>query len=158
MNPTAAYSKYQKFQITGQKDQGEMVLMLYGGALKFLYQAEKYLEEKDIESVHNNLIRAEKIIKELISTLNMEAGEIAHNLLSLYVYMDRRLYEANSKKDIQGIKEVIELLNELKGAWTKAIQNLKENDEEHRTVKTETEKVKGTSFDVQQKNNLRITC
>lgn len=50
--------------------------------------------------------KSQDIINELMVSLNPEAGEIATNLYSLYDYMQRRLIEANLKKEIEPVKEV----------------------------------------------------
>ena len=48
----------------------------------------------------------------------MEAGgEIALNLRKLYLYMGRRLNEANTKQDTKRISEVITLMEELNQGW-----------------------------------------
>ena len=46
-----------------------------------------------------------------------EGGKIAEDLLSLYIYMKKRLLEANVQKDAKILKEVVRILSELKGSW-----------------------------------------
>jgi flagellar protein FliS len=101
---------------------GQLVLMLYEGAIRFLERAvEGFSKDDPAEfhmTVHNNVQRAQDIIRELNWCLNMEqGGELAATLRRLYDYLDRRLMESNLKKDPSGIHEVIRRLTVLKDAW-----------------------------------------
>jgi flagellar protein FliS len=69
-------------------------------------------------AIHNNLRRAVDIIRELDSSLDLEAGgQLASTLRNLYAYFERRLGESNLKKSRQGIDEVIPMLQQLRDAW-----------------------------------------
>lgn len=111
------YKVYRETQI--QTASGlELVILLYNGAIKFLKQAAQAIEEKQIPPAHNALIRAQAIISELRATLDHEAGgEIAQALEQLYEYMNHRLVEANLRKDLAPVQEVIGMLEELRDAW-----------------------------------------
>jgi len=95
----------------------KLVVMLYQGAIRFLGIAKEAIRNKKLDVAHNNLLKAQDIVLELISSLNFEAGEIAQNLYSLYMYINRRLIEANVAKDITIIDEVTKLMTTLKEAW-----------------------------------------
>ena len=111
------YAVYQETAVTTQS-KGKLVVMLYDGAIKFLKQAIIAIENEDFQTKNNLIIKAQDIILELNAVLDMEAGgEIAENLRKLYVYVGRRLAEANVKNDISVINEVIKLLDELNQAW-----------------------------------------
>ena len=58
---------------------------------------------------------------ELNCTLNMDSGEIAEKLRSLYVYIHKRLIDANLKKDAAIVQEVINVMSTLKEAWDSII-------------------------------------
>jgi flagellar protein FliS len=108
---------YQENSITTQS-QGRIVVMLYEGAIKFLKQAIAYMQTGDHETKSRYLTKAEDIINELNTVLDVEAGgEIATNLRALYMFMIRNLHEANLKKDAGKIEEVIKLLEELNQSW-----------------------------------------
>jgi flagellar protein FliS len=92
--------------------------MLYRGGLRFAAAGAEAIEARDLEAAHNNLIRAQAIVSELMESLNLEqGGEIAHRLLSIYEYLNRRLVEANLRKDPAPAREVEKLLRELLPAW-----------------------------------------
>jgi len=108
---------YQTNAVATQS-KGRLVVMLYDGAIKFLKLAIKEMEAKNYEAKGKYLNKAQDIIWELSSVLNVEeGGDIAKNLRSLYLYMNRRLNEANIKIDPEIVKEVISLLETLKKSW-----------------------------------------
>lgn len=100
---------------------GELTLMLYNGCLKFINQAKKAIEEKNIEGKNTNIQKAQNIIQELMVTLNMDL-DISNNMMSLYDFMRRRLIEANVKSDISILMEVEELVTEFRDTWKEVIQ------------------------------------
>lgn len=114
------YQQYQQNAVMGA-GRGELTLMLYNGAVKFIKQGIKFIEEKDIEGVHNAVVRAQEIILHLNGTLNMEY-ELSNNLALLYDYINRRLIETNAKKDKQILVEVLGLVEELRDTWAEAIK------------------------------------
>ncbi len=120
-----AYEQYRQMQIQTAKPE-QLLLMLYDGAINFLKKARIAIEEKKIEEAHTSLIRAQDILTELMSSLNMDVGEIAMNLFRLYEYMHHRLVEANVNKDVKPVDEVLGLLQGLREAWEEAIKKLKE--------------------------------
>src|SRR5579859_7633559 len=101
---------------------GQIILMLYDGALRFLQRALSGFENADPAqlnmAVHNNLQRAREIIRELDCALNLEqGGELAETLHRLYDYFEHRILSSNVKKQRAGIEEVIRHLNVLRNAW-----------------------------------------
>lgn len=115
-----AYQQYQRVQ-TETASPGDLVLMLYRGALRFLTRAETALEKKEYEVVHSSLVRAQDIVLELMFSLDLQAGDVARNLRDLYNYMYQRLVDANCNKDAATMHEVSTLLRELLPAWEDAV-------------------------------------
>ena len=112
------YTQYKQMQVE-TTDPLRLVVMLYEGAIKALRLAIEYIGRKDYELKGKELMRAHDIIFELLSSLDREAGgEIAKNLESLYVYIIRRILEANASMDVTVIEEVINHLKTLNEAWT----------------------------------------
>ena len=102
----------------GTQSKGRLIVMLYDGAIKFMNLAIQELEAKDYAAKGQYINRAQDIISELNAVLDMEAGgEISKNLRSLYLYMNRRLFQANAKCDPQIIREVIAMAEELNQSW-----------------------------------------
>ena len=126
----ASSSPWKSYQQVATKTAppGQLVLMLYEGAGKFLERALAGFDIDDPadsnEAINNNIIRAQDIIFELNVTLNMnEGGQLAITLRSLYEYMDRRLMEANLKKDKAIVKEVLDRVHVLRDAWSQMLNN-----------------------------------
>lgn len=114
MNGIGAY----KEAAISTQSRGRLIVMLYDGAIKFLKLAVRELEAKNYAAKGQYINRAQDIINELNAVLDMEAGgEIAENLRRLYLFMGRRLSQANAKRDPQMIQEVIGLLEELNQSW-----------------------------------------
>lgn len=127
MNVANPWKSYRQIA-TQTAPPGQLVLMLYDGAIRFL---ERSLPGFGIEDpaesnmvVHNNLQRAQDIIRELNCALNMEqGGDCAATLRRLYEYFDRRLWECNLKKNREGVDEVIRHLTVLRDAWAAMLNN-----------------------------------
>ena len=95
-----------------------LVVMLYDGAHRFLFQAAHAMRSGDISLMNNRMQRAEAIISELRQTLNFEkGGEIATRLESIYAFCQKHLLEARLKRDPDRIEQVMKLLAELRDAW-----------------------------------------
>lgn len=114
---------YQQYQQNSIKSagKGELTLILYDSAVKFIKQGIKFIEENKIQDVHNVIIKAQEIITHLSETLNMEY-DISRNLYSLYEYINRRLLEANLKKDKLILGEALGLVADLRETWKEAIR------------------------------------
>lgn len=108
---------YQDTAVTTQS-RGRLIVLLYEGAIKFMKLAIKELEANNYEAKGRYLNKAQDILNELNAVLDMDAGgAIASNLRKLYVFMNRRLSEANVKRDPQMIREVIALMEEMNQSW-----------------------------------------
>jgi flagellar protein FliS len=118
INPWKSY--HQTATLTAPP--GQIILMLYDGAIRFLERALTGFASSDPGdlnmTVHNNLLRASDIIRELDFALDVEkGGELAATLRRLYEYFQKRIRASNLKKHRDGIEEVILHLNVLRDAW-----------------------------------------
>lgn len=114
------YGQHQYKQINvNTADRGKLVVLLYEGAINFLKKARNGSQQGNIEEKSNNINRAQAIIQELNNSLKTDENrEIAGNLRSLYVFMEKHLVMAKIKKDgTEKIDEVISMLNSLCEAW-----------------------------------------
>ena len=127
----STYGNYQnayKKASVNTLDQTKLIIMLYDGAIKNASFAVEHMKSGQIEKVHDCLIKTKNIVTELMATLNMDrGGDIAKNLQSLYSYMFSQLIEANMNKKTEPVVIVIDLLKELRAAWTQ-INSKKKND------------------------------
>lgn len=117
------YQKYQQ-QSVMTASQEELLLMLYNGCIRFIKLGMQAIEEKDIPGAHTNIVKAQDIILEFMSTLDMRY-DVAKSLMPLYDYLYRRLVEANVGKDAEILKEVLGFVTELRDTWAEAARQLK---------------------------------
>ncbi|MBQ8993563.1 MAG: flagellar export chaperone FliS [Turicibacter sp.] len=110
------YQTYATNAVSTQS-QGQLIIMLYDGAIKFIEKAQEGISTCQIQDAHTNIIKTQKIINELMVTLKTDTGEIAQQLLTLYQYMYQQLVQANIKKDADILGEVKELLVGLRDTW-----------------------------------------
>lgn len=106
---------------------GQLVLMLYDGALKALALAREAFaappeDPRRIEIINTQLLKAQAILSELQNGLNLEAGgDFARTMHRLYDYHNRRLLEANIRKQVEPVIEVERLVRELRDAWAQML-------------------------------------
>ncbi len=117
MDSNNAMGRYKQIDvITASQD--KLIVMLYDGAIVCLEKTLKAMDKKHgTEEAHNNIMKARDILHELLTSLNMNAGDIANRLSAIYTYMNKRLSEANVSKDKKPVIEVLNHLKELREAW-----------------------------------------
>ena len=94
--------------------------MLYDGAIKQVNLAIEAMDQKHrkYDVMNNSIIKAQDIISELMVSLDFDkGGDIARNLFSLYIFMNRQLLDANVQKLIAPLRDVKGMLMELRAAW-----------------------------------------
>jgi len=118
---------------------GQLVLMLYDGALTAMAIATEAFgrpeeDARRIEVINHQLQKAQNILIELQNGLNLEAGgEFAKTLYRLYDYHNRRLFEANLRKDVTIVAEVEGLVRSLRDAWAEML--LKQEEQPVETLR-----------------------
>lgn len=141
MGYSNAYSAYQKTNIN-TASQGKLIVLLYEGAIKNLSTAINYFESNgnilpgNIEKFGICLQKTQAIITELEVSLDMEkGGEIAKNLMALYVYFNEELMNAGINKNKEKITFVLEKLKTLADSW-RQIVNTNANTQVQQTTST----------------------
>ncbi len=115
----------------------QLQTMLYDGAIRFCEQARQAMTEKDIPATHDKLIRAQRIVLELSSSMKVELNpELCGKLASLYNYVYRLLIDANLNKDIAKVEEAVDLLRYQRETWLMALEKLRE---EHAPIAADTQ-------------------
>ena len=100
----------------------KLILMLYDGSVRYLNRAIGSLEMGNRESFAADVVNAQKIITELMSSLDPSKNqEVATNLERIYEYMVRQLGLALVKGDSARAIEVKRLLENLREGWQEAI-------------------------------------
>ncbi len=111
----------------------ELTLMLYEGAIKFCNIAIMAIEENSIEKANNNIQKVENIITEFQATLNHKYP-IAREFDNVYSYLQRRLMEANLKKDKDILEEVLGHLRILRDTWKEVMQKVPHSQEQNVSI------------------------
>jgi len=122
--PNNAYQAYQNNAIKTASS-GELTLMLYNGCVKFIKRAMKDIETKDYESKNKNIQKAQRIIQELMITLDPNV-ELSKQIMPLYDYMHHRLTEANVENNNTYLEEVLEFVIEFRETWKQVLQKAKQ--------------------------------
>jgi flagellar protein FliS len=120
MQSSNAYSAYKNNSVNyASKEQ--LLLMLLDGAVKFSKIGRQALVDKDIPKAHTNIVKTQDIFYELMATLDVtKGGEWAPKMLAIYDFIVRRLMDANIKKSVEIINEVIPLIEEIRDTWNEA--------------------------------------
>lgn len=115
MSVNKAYQTYQNNSVNTASG-GELTLMLYNGCMKFIKQAMKDIDANNYESKNNNIQKAQKIIRELLITLDPKV-EISKQFQPLYEFMLNQLTAANTENDKKKLEDVLELVIEFRDTW-----------------------------------------
>ena len=118
-----AFNAYQKTNVS-TASQGRLVVLLYEGAIKQLKTALGYIGENgkikpsEIEKFGIAVQKTQSIITELQVSLDMEkGGEIARNLMSLYLYFNEELVTASINHDKTKLEFVLNMMGQLAVSW-----------------------------------------
>lgn len=117
-NPARAYLATQVETTT----QGELLIMLYEAAIKFLKRAKIEIDNKDYAKKGIYISKAMAIIHELAESLNKEkGGDITPRLNQLYMFCTSQLIKANIRLDNKMIDDVIRILDGLRSAYAQIV-------------------------------------
>ena len=119
-------AKSYKTQSVKTASPGKLVLMLFDGYLKFSTTAKRGFDLDDLtkknEQINNNLIKAQNIVTELQSSLDMSVpGELPGTLYRLYDFVLHQLQQANLQKKPEPIDEADKVMAELRDAWSEML-------------------------------------
>ena len=115
-----AYTQYNNSKVQTATP-AELTLMLYDGAIKFCNIAIDAVEQKNVSKAHTNIVKVENIISYLRNTLDMKYA-VSKEYERMYDYIQRRLVEANLKKDAEILKEVNEHMREIRITWKEVMR------------------------------------
>jgi flagellar secretion chaperone FliS len=126
MGYNQAYNAYKSANVR-TASQGHLVVLLYEEAVRQLssasglFDSDGTIKAASIEKFNKCLQKTEAIITELQVSLNMDkGGEIAKNLMSLYVYFNNELLSANINHDKKKVDFVLDMMRQLTDSWRQA--------------------------------------
>lgn len=114
-----AYNAYKNNSVNhASKDQ--LLIMLVDGAVKYSKMGRQAILDKDSRKAHESLIKTQDIFIELMATLDRSSGEWAEQLFSIYEFINARLVQANIRKSVEIMDEIMPLIEEVKDTWHEA--------------------------------------
>ena len=119
----SAVKNYLQTQVS-TTTQGDLVIMLYDAALKFLHQAKERIAEKNYAQKGILISKALDILAELQGSLNVnKGGELAERLQKLYFFCSTRLLAElpitipNLTKPVHAVLEADVAGRDVKNSW-----------------------------------------
>ena len=103
----------------------ELTLMLYNGLVKNVRLAIRNLEDGNLEKTNEYTIKAQNILKELLSTLDM-SFKPAEGLADLYRFALDLLYIGNVKKDLVRLREAEGIVVSFQEMWIEIMKVAKQ--------------------------------
>jgi flagellar secretion chaperone FliS len=118
-NLAASHAAYRRGEVLAATP-GQLVVMLYDGARRFLRQSVSAMHAGEVERAHTALRHGERIISHLDGTLDYEQGQLPQRLHMIYAFCLVQLNAARITRDTDKVEEVSRLLGELRDAWSQA--------------------------------------
>lgn len=115
-----AYAQYKNSRILTASP-AELTLMLYEGAIKFCNIAIEGCKASDIQKAHTHIVKTERIISHLRMTLDMKYP-VAQDFERIYLYLEKRLVQANVTKDPEILEEVNTHLRSVRDTWKEVMK------------------------------------
>jgi len=115
-NLTAPHTAYRRGEVMAATP-GQLVVLLFDGARRFLRQGAMAMRDGKIERAHTALRNAERIINHLDGTLDFNQGEVPQLLHALYQFSLRHLNAARREQDASKVEEISAMLGELREAF-----------------------------------------
>lgn len=100
----------------------ELIVMLYDGCIRQLKVGALAAGKKDYERANACFQKAQNILGELASSLDM-SFKLSETLLELYEYMIGEVIAVNESKNTERLDGVLSLLLDLKGAWVQVAKS-----------------------------------
>jgi flagellar protein FliS len=97
---------------------GELVVRLFEEASKQVSVAIFLADQNSVRSF-NSVMKAKRIISALNSSLDMDQP-ISADLRTMYNFISEKLLEANASKDIELMKQMLSLIDDLKASFKQA--------------------------------------
>ncbi|MER3501522.1 MAG: flagellar export chaperone FliS [Candidatus Fervidibacterota bacterium] len=97
----------------------QLIGILFQRGAELMDEAEQALHSCNLERAHEALVKAQRVVAELIGALDMEGGgDLAVNLHRLYTFVWERLLHANLRKSAQPLQEAKTVWLKLKEIWS----------------------------------------
>jgi flagellar protein FliS len=127
MSNNYGLNKYKQTSVT-TASRGQILLMLYDGALKYCKLAIEAVNARNLVDKGRYILKVQDIINELTVTLDHKVGgEISKELERLYNFMIEQITEANIKNEAKPLEVTMKLLETLREGWAAAVQQVEKS-------------------------------
>jgi flagellar protein FliS len=117
-------NRYKSVQVKTSTP-GELLMMLYDGAFRFLGEAVTAFESGDRVRASERIDRAYAILGEFQSSLRHEYyPDLCKNLEGVYGFCMGHLVQANIQQDVEMVRDVIRILDPLRDAFREAVRQV----------------------------------
>lgn len=106
----------------GTATPAQLLVMLMDRLVLDAERGLRALMAQDNAEANTQLQHAQAIVSHLQSSLDTEGWTGGHELMALYGYVQRRLLQANVRKDQRAGREVVALTRHLRDTWTRAAE------------------------------------
>jgi flagellar protein FliS len=113
-----AFEQYKRTSVNTMA-KGELLVLLYDEVIKKMNMSKILMENNDFENANINLEKCRKIFNYLIVTLD-DNYELSNDLREMYMFFNKELILASSKKSIQNIDNILPLVKDLRNTWAEA--------------------------------------
>lgn len=108
---------------------GDLVVMLYDGITRFIGDAERALEQGDVQATGRAVQRAIDIIQYLQGTLREDAApELTASLDRTYAAWSMLLLKARGERDVNAMVRIREQVADLREGWAQANREAKSGE------------------------------
>ena len=113
----AQANRYREAELSSATP-GQLVVLLFDKMALTLRRARTAIEQRDIETRTESILKASDMITELKLSLDHAAGgEISRQLDALYGFMLRELFDANRQQSVAKLDAVLGIAGELREAF-----------------------------------------
>lgn len=106
----------------GTATPAQLLVMLFDRLVLDAERGLRALQAGDTGETHTQLLHAQAIVTELQATLDVEGWTGGRELMSLYAYLQRRMIQANVRRDVRAGREVVHLTRHLRDTWKRAAE------------------------------------
>jgi flagellar secretion chaperone FliS len=98
-------------------------LMVVDGAIRHALRAEQAIVSRDFETSHAALNKSRDLVAEMLAGLDeRQAPDLVAQLKSLFVFVHRKLVEADLRRDQQSARDALKILEMHRETWLAAGQ------------------------------------
>lgn len=113
-------SAYQS-QAVQTANQPHLLVMLLDRLAVDIARAALSIEASNFEAANENLQHAQQIVRLLSNSLDPDGFNGGHDLLSVYIFLEKHLIKANIEKSVTVVRECADLLRPIHEAWRRAV-------------------------------------